>query len=83
MRRRLLGAGEQQAVAVRALVLDKVLQHALGNFLIVGIIAELCRRQSEPLHQRPARRGVCQVGLGPAYACLGIERANRRLDAVE
>src|SRR5580704_16384749 len=42
--RRVLHAGEQQAVAVEATVLAVVLEQALGDFLVVRVIAEPARR---------------------------------------
>ena len=47
-----IGRGQQQLVAVGLPVGAEIHQHALGDFLIVRIVAHLARGQRDPLHQR-------------------------------
>src|SRR5438067_10337786 len=52
MRCGLLGTGKQQAAAIGAAALPKILKHALSDLLVMGIVAEPRRGQGKTFDQR-------------------------------
>ena len=72
-----VGAGEQQPLAVGALVLAVILQQALRDFLVVRVVAEARRHQCQPLHQQRAVGAAVEIGLGPGHRLRGVERRHR------
>src|SRR5258707_15814108 len=60
-----MGAGEQQPLAVTALVLAVILEQALRDFLVVRIVADPRRHQGQALDERRAVLAALEIGLGP------------------
>ncbi len=74
--RRVVRGGQQQLVAVRLPVGAEIHQHALGDFLIVRIVAQLGRGQRDALHQRRAIADI--VADRPASRPGSRRRSARR-----
>ena len=69
-----LDARKQQAVAVETAVLGVVLKQALGDLLIVWIVAEAAGGQRQLLHQRLAVAAIGEICPGPGDGLRSIER---------
>ncbi len=78
-----VGGGQQQLVAIRLPVGVEIHQHALGDFLVVRVVAQLAGGQGDPLHQVVAFGDVVAVGLRPTDGFGAVQRADRRIDAVQ
>src|SRR5256885_13926085 len=70
-----LDAGEQQPVAVEAAVLGVALEQALGDLLIVRIVAEAAGGERQLLHQGLAVGPPRQVRPGPGDRPPAIPRS--------
>src|SRR6516165_12052514 len=78
-----VGTGEQQPLAIRALVLAVILEEALRNFLVMRIVAEPRRPQREPLHEKRTVFAAVEISLGPRHRLGRIERGERRLQLLD
>src|SRR5665213_3786116 len=83
MHRGVVGAGEQQPVAVVALVFQVILDQHLADLLVVRVVAHPRRQQREALDQRAAILVVVEIGAGPVDARLAVERQHRLVDLAE
>src|SRR5262249_59386137 len=62
-----LYARKQQPVAVETAVLRVVLKQALGDLLVVRVVAEAAGGQRQLLHQRLAVGATSQIRPGPGH----------------
>src|SRR3954470_15428622 len=81
--RRVVGAGEQQPVAVPTLVLAVILEQDLADLLVVRVVAHAAGEQCKALHQRLPVGARIEIGLGPGGAVGPVQRDDRGVDAVE
>ena len=78
-----VGTGQQQPIRVRSPTRHAVLKQALGDLLVVGVVAGAAGGQGQPLHEpRPVGAGV-EIGPSPGRAALLIEADCGRLQTVE
>src|SRR5438876_1321784 len=80
-----LGARQEQPIAVGGPGVEKVLQQAEPQLLVVGIVPELAGRGGQHLHQRGTIEARLQIGRSEGNCIGGPEREERRvqpLDAV-
>src|SRR5450759_1864255 len=77
MRGQQLRGGQQDPFAARTAVLHEVLQHALWDFLVVGIIAQFAGAQRQSTDQSFVGAEMIDIGLGPGDALRSVQRANR------
>ena len=81
--RRVIRRRQQQLVALRMTVGGEIHQHALGDLLVVRIVAHLGRSQCDALHQRCAVADIVEIGLRPRQALRPVQRAHRAVHLLE